>query len=472
MREIDGTVEFVWWFGVVEDIGDPLKIGRCRVRVFGYHTSDKGALPTTKLPWASVVLPPTSASMGGVGVNTGLLPGSHVFGFFLDGKDAQKPVIIGSIAGIPEETANPSEGFNDPLGVFPLKSSVNGLSTVKESDINRLARNEQTDKTIVKLRKDKLDKDFPIAFSDTKSEPESPYDAKYGLNQVRATVSGHVEEWDDTPKKERILQYHNSGTFTEIGNGWKDDPKGTRVLRVVGNNYEVIHEDNTVHIRGACNVTIDGEARILCLDKSYLQLEDDAEMSINGNVKANISEKMTMKVGGDFNLKVGGEYNVTASGVNLHTTGGGRVNIAGKMVGLNSFSIGSSPSEVTLEKPDVQRQNLDTPSGGGINGVEYSPDIPAQISTSSLEDIGQGLSEAYEDLKDPSDEARQTLVQRALNKAAAAKDTVSKVDPRIKTAIGVAAAASIADLTTRSTSSDSNAQYGSIGQIPTDNSAV
>lgn len=472
MREIDGTVEFVWWFGVVEDINDPLKIGRCRVRVFGYHTSDKGALPTTKLPWASVILPPTSASMGGVGVNTGLLPGSHIFGFFLDGKDAQKPVILGSFPGIPEELANPSEGFNDPVGVFPLKSSVNGLSTVKESDVNRLARNEKTDNTILKFRKDKLDKDFPIAFSDTKSEPESPYDAKYGLNQVKATVSGHVEEWDDTPKKERILQYHNSGTFTEIANGWKDDPKGTRVLRVVGNNYEIIHEDNTVHIRGACNVTIDGEARILCLDKSYLQLEDDTEVSINGNLEANIAEKLTMKVGDDFNLKVGGNYNVTAGEVNLHNTTGGRVNISGRMVGLNSFSIGSTPSSVVLEKPTVQKQNLDTPSGGGIAGVEYSPDIPTPIVPTSLENIGEGLSEAYEDLKDPSDEARQTLIQRALNKAAAAKDSVNKVDPRIKTVVAAAAAASVIQLTTRSTSDDSNSQYGSIGQIPTDNSAV
>jgi len=472
MREVDGIVEFVWWFGVVEDIADPLKIGRCRVRVFGYHTSDKSALPTEKLPWATVVLPPTSASMGGVGTNPGLLTGSHVFGFFLDGKDAQKPVILGSIAGIPEEKISTSEGFSDPLGVFPLNKSVNGLSTIKESDVNRLARNENTEKTILKLRKDKLDKDFPVAFSSTKSEPESPSDVKYGLNQVKATVSGHVEEWDDSPKKERILQYHNSGTFTEIGNGWKEDPNGTRVLRVVGNNYEVIHKDNNIHIRGACNVTIDGEARILCLNKSYLQLEDDTEVSVNGNLKVNIAEKLTMKVGKDFNIKIGGEYNLTSSGINMHTTGGGRINVAGRMVGLNSFSIGSAPSSVVLEKPDVQRQNLDVSSGGGISGVEYSPDISPQVTIPAIDTLGEGLNEAYEDLKDPSDEEKQTLVQRALNKANSAQEKVDKIDPKIKAAITATSAILLGYLTTRRTSEDPTGEFNRINQLPSDDSVI
>ena len=32
--------EFVWWQGVVEDRDDPLKLGRCRVRIVGYHTDE------------------------------------------------------------------------------------------------------------------------------------------------------------------------------------------------------------------------------------------------------------------------------------------------------------------------------------------------------------------------------------------------------------------------------------------------
>ena len=32
--------KFNWWFGVVEDRNDPLKLGRVRVRCYGWHTDD------------------------------------------------------------------------------------------------------------------------------------------------------------------------------------------------------------------------------------------------------------------------------------------------------------------------------------------------------------------------------------------------------------------------------------------------
>lgn len=42
---------FIWWQGVVEDNNDPLKLGRCKVRILGYHTDDKKQIPTDALPW-------------------------------------------------------------------------------------------------------------------------------------------------------------------------------------------------------------------------------------------------------------------------------------------------------------------------------------------------------------------------------------------------------------------------------------
>ena len=37
MPEFMGTNGFVWWQGVVEDRQDPLQLGRCRVRILGWH---------------------------------------------------------------------------------------------------------------------------------------------------------------------------------------------------------------------------------------------------------------------------------------------------------------------------------------------------------------------------------------------------------------------------------------------------
>ena len=58
---------FHWFIGVVEDRFDPLKVGRLRVRCLGIHTDDKLTLPTVDLPWASVILPTTSAGISGLG---------------------------------------------------------------------------------------------------------------------------------------------------------------------------------------------------------------------------------------------------------------------------------------------------------------------------------------------------------------------------------------------------------------------
>ena len=110
-----GKEGFVWWYGVVEDRKDPLYLGRVKVRCMGFHTDDKSLIPTEDLPWAQVILPATSASMSGIGVSpTGLVEGSHVFGFFRDSHEAQEPVVLGACVGIPSSIANRRRGFFDP----------------------------------------------------------------------------------------------------------------------------------------------------------------------------------------------------------------------------------------------------------------------------------------------------------------------------------------------------------------------
>lgn len=88
--------------GVVENRNDPLKLGRCQVRIVGVHTDDKTLLPTSDLPWAYPVQPITSAAISGIGYSpTGTVPGSWVAVMFRD-SDQQMPVIIGTIGGIPQ----------------------------------------------------------------------------------------------------------------------------------------------------------------------------------------------------------------------------------------------------------------------------------------------------------------------------------------------------------------------------------
>ena len=111
----NNNANFYWWFGVVEDRDDPLRLGRCRVRIIGYHTEDTETLPTEDLPWAIPVMPANSAGTSGVGWSpTGAVEGSWVVGFFADGENGQHPMFFGSVGSIQGGLASadcaPSEG--------------------------------------------------------------------------------------------------------------------------------------------------------------------------------------------------------------------------------------------------------------------------------------------------------------------------------------------------------------------------
>lgn len=110
-----GKDGFTWWIGVVENRMDPLMLGRCQVRILGWHTKDKSVLPTDGLPWAMPIQPITSAAQTGVGTSpTGPVEGTWVFGFYRDGNDGQEPMMLGTMGGIPDEGAKQNLGFNDP----------------------------------------------------------------------------------------------------------------------------------------------------------------------------------------------------------------------------------------------------------------------------------------------------------------------------------------------------------------------
>ena len=113
-EHFQGKDGYIWWHGVVEDRKDPMFLGRCRVRILGWHTADKAELPTADLPWAYPLMPITSASQVGVGeAPIGPVEGTWVMGYYRDGELAQEPVMVGTLPGIPENLAKKNTGFND-----------------------------------------------------------------------------------------------------------------------------------------------------------------------------------------------------------------------------------------------------------------------------------------------------------------------------------------------------------------------
>lgn len=139
-RYFVGRDGFIWWIGQI--VSEEKWAGntpgyrtkttddrrgfseRYKVRIMGYHTANKKELTDDQLPWASVIYPVTAGS-GGAGTwsNAALRQGSFVFGFFLDGEDAQQPVIMGVI-GFNEYTAL-SKQDNTDVAFFPFSGFTN-----------------------------------------------------------------------------------------------------------------------------------------------------------------------------------------------------------------------------------------------------------------------------------------------------------------------------------------------------------
>ena len=94
-----------FYYGIVENRSDPLRLGRCQVRVVGLHTHDKSQLSTEELPWAVPLQPVTSAAMNGIGYSPlGPVEGSAVVIMFAD-EDQQQPIMLGTVGGIPSKPA-------------------------------------------------------------------------------------------------------------------------------------------------------------------------------------------------------------------------------------------------------------------------------------------------------------------------------------------------------------------------------
>lgn len=118
MHNFLGIGSQVFWFiGKVEDVNDPLKIGRAKVRAVGLHSTNTKELPTSDLPWATVLLPTTAGGGQGTGHSPGLDTGATVMGMFLDGIAGQYPVIMGIILGVnqQDDTKPPTEWEQDKI---------------------------------------------------------------------------------------------------------------------------------------------------------------------------------------------------------------------------------------------------------------------------------------------------------------------------------------------------------------------
>jgi hypothetical protein len=161
-----GIDDVVFFFGQVEDVNDPKRSGRVRVRCIGWHPKGKEAttdgVPTECLPWSHVELPATSSGQNRVGNKHRLQEGDFVRGYFADGRDAQHPVIVATINFTANVTTKNLRDTINSSGKLP--SDIDGFTLVQAQEPNT---GISSDKELKGEGDDKKDKSHHIVKDDS-----------------------------------------------------------------------------------------------------------------------------------------------------------------------------------------------------------------------------------------------------------------------------------------------------------------
>lgn len=317
--------DFTWFHGVVEDVEDPMQLGRVRVRCFGYHTDNIADIPSKELPWATPMTPITSASMSGAGVSaTGILQGSWVIGFFRDGRSAQDPIIMGTIPSFSSTDVakrDKTKGFVDPAGINPK---------VMGADIPPEATSKYAEASSYLLK-------GSVPLITDQPAVSARIHPNYPLNQVFKSNSGHTIEYDDTPGKERISILHKSGSFIEI------DSVGN--LHTYSNNNEYHYVKKDYHLVAEGNIFFKSTEGNIEIRTSTSAGNSNSQ---KGDIKIIAENDIDIDLAGDFTLEAkdvttyGPIANVifsdTSTATNYTYSNREALNVKGKINLTSSFS--------------------------------------------------------------------------------------------------------------------------------------
>ena len=384
-----GFSNLLWFVGVVEYREDASNDGRVKVRAFGIHNSDKNEVGTDDLPWAIVI-------DGSYGASSSIPDiGEWVFGFFMDGADAQHPMILGRIPGVnlqlPPEAGAPNEVSMIPtasihkFGKPPLHRTIGG----EDADVGQATLQQASKKNNIETALGALWSE-PSIMTPERNLDNRVYTSKNDNNFV---VLSDSEDGEGT----YILVSHKSGSAVQI------DSQGTVFVKSQGDTYnssEGFTLNRTKHSHhtnveegdwdlkvenGSGKIWISGDLDVEC---ENFNVTARNTMNLNAGTAVNVSGG---KVGlfataDDINLAANANIKMKA-GSNPLTLGGIYAQALFGDVHIDSYKMNLYSTAYTkitsLGTPAVSLQTLPYPDLGH-KGVEINSGVLVHVTAPSV----------------------------------------------------------------------------------------
>lgn len=343
--------------GIVEDNDDPLKSGRCRIRVIGVHTNNKyedliDGVPTEHLIWAHPCIP----IFGGIS-KTGIygVPnnGTHVFVFFENGNIMQ-PRYFASIPGIPYIPSNEKYGFSDPNEKYPdilgdtdwnydedILLNYKDSFIISDNSKNKISLNSTEDEEHVIIEHGKkqtqihLDKDGNLLKNIPNKEITN-------VKDIKITATGNKEEnisgdtfVQTSNFKQTITGNENKQVFGDLNvsiSGIENKKTSGTSWNIKGNTKIISADETTISTENNCNIK--SNKKDIKLEAKEKNIELLAQLGeLKGNSQTiNMEATLTSTLKGNIQTTVGGGVTTKVEGTLTTISGSAIVQITGGII--------------------------------------------------------------------------------------------------------------------------------------------
>lgn len=329
----------LFFMGIVEDVSQNNALpGRVRVRAFGVHppaqvgnaasegflSSGDDNVPTDALPWAPVI--------NGSGGAVSKMPekSEWVFGMFLDGRDAQHPIVLGTFPGI--------------KGTLPMNSGTiydNYYEMASSEAIEKFAQ--------------------PVGgvASEWAGIPSAP--------EV-AAMSLHNAEGVDTGDGSRMIE------LSPVGGLGRPDKLAVIKPSTNGSNIQVGGDGDAEHIAlyhtTGAHMQIDdnGNAKISSPETVQTWANKNIQQRADGSFDISAGENMTIRVdGGKATIYAAGDVNIVSRN-NINMTASGKINMnAGEGIDIRGMRIGLHAIDDNIDIVSAQKIKMQSGADMSIN---------------------------------------------------------------------------------------------------------